>query len=42
MVLAMYCHPLFCNHACCEPQPESHEVLYDRVKFYAFVCLASM
>jgi hypothetical protein len=42
MVFAMYGHPLFGNHACCEPQPKTHEMRYRWVKGHAAMSLATM
>jgi len=38
----MYGHPLFGHHACCEPQPKSHEMFKDGMKLNALVSLATM
>ena len=42
VMLAMYCYPLLCDHACCEPQPKSHGMCYHRMEFYRSMCLTAV
>jgi hypothetical protein len=42
MMLAMYCNPLFGDHACGQPQPKSHGMSNHRMKSHATMCLATV